>query len=790
MNPHDDPPEILLAEDSPTQAQQLQFLLERRGYRVSLVSNGREALERIARHPPALLLTDVVMPEMDGYTLCSAVKQRAPEVAVPVVLLTSLNDPADVIKGLEAGADSFIFKPYSERYLLARVESLLASRHLHGGDSTQMGVEIFFSGRKFFITSNRLQILNLLLSTYEAAVQRNQELSKVQEELRYLNEGLESAVRRRTHELGAEIDERKRVEVILKEKLARLQLLRETTRAIGRGMDLSRIFGVVCNSIEQQLPVDFCAIAQYDESRREIVMDCAGAQSRPMLQRLDLDIGRALPLDDAALARCLGGELVHQPDLQAAGPSLAKRLGTTGLDSVVLAPLRVDERTFGVVIAGRNPGRAFSDADVEYLVQLSEHVALAASQARLHGELRRAYDDLHRTQQIVLQQERLRALGEMASGIAHDINNAISPVALYTESLLEKEPGLSPRARGHLETIQRAIDDVAETVARLRQFYRPRDAQAEGAPMDINQLVRQVVDLTRARWRDMAQQAGVVIEVETALKDDLPRVLAPEGEIREALTNLVFNAVDAMPVGGTLTLRTGMAFRTDGSERVQIEVADTGTGMDEEARRRCMEPFFTTKGDRGTGLGLAMVYGTMQRHGASIEIDSAPGRGTTVRLIFPKDSSKALIESDWGELGSSEVLPALNLLLIDGDPLLLQSLTDVLESEGHRVTPVDGGQRGIEAFDASIAGGQPFDAVITDLGMPVVDGRQVARSVKARSPGTPIVMLTGWGRRMAEDGELPAGVDHLLGKPPTLNQLRKVLAHCTKGNPIRKEPAR
>src|SRR5690606_30282408 len=156
--------------------------------------------------------------------------------------------------------------------------------------------------------------------------------------------------------------------------------------------------------------------------------------------------------------------------------------------------------------------------------------------------------------------ERLRALGQMASGIAHDINNAISPVALYTESLLAREPNLSGRGREHLETIQRAIDDVAETVARLREFYRPRDAEAQGVPIDLTLGARQVIELTRARWRDMAQQVGVMIDVDTELADDLPRVQAAEGEIREALTNLVFNAVDAMPAGGTLHVRTGTDF--------------------------------------------------------------------------------------------------------------------------------------------------------------------------------------------------------------------------------------
>ena len=191
--------------------------------------------------------------------------------------------------------------------------------------------------------------------------------------------------------------------------------------------------------------------------------------------------------------------------------------------------------------------------------QLSEHVALAAHQAQIYTALQQAYDDLRQTQQTVMQQERLRALGQMASGIAHDINNAISPVSLYTEVLLEREPNLSVRTREYLETTQRAIGDVAHTVARMREFYRQQEPQLILVPVDLSRLAQQVLDLTRARWHDMPQKRGVVIQLQPELAGDLPAVAGIESEIREALINLVFNAVDAMPEGGSLTLRTKTA---------------------------------------------------------------------------------------------------------------------------------------------------------------------------------------------------------------------------------------
>src|SRR5262249_36733854 len=288
------------------------------------------------------------------------------------------------------------------------------------------------------------------------------------------------------------------------------------------------------------------------------------------------------------------------------------------------------------------------------------------------------------TQQTVMQQERLRALGQMASGIAHDINNAISPIALYTESLLEREPNLSERARSSLTTIQRAIDDVAGTVARMREFYRQREPQLTLMLVDLNPIVQQVIAFTRAKWYALPQERGAAVELRTELAAALPGVMGAEGEIRDALTNLIFNAVDAMPEGGTLTVRTRVSPGPAGVQCVRIEVSDTGVGMDEETRRRCLEPFFTTKGERGTGLGLAMVYGMVQRHSAEFEIDSALGRGTTMHLIFPAYTQEFLATM---RMPAEQFLQRrVRVLVIDDDPLIIRAMEDALTADGHSIT--------------------------------------------------------------------------------------------------------
>jgi CheY-like chemotaxis protein len=272
-----------------------------------------------------------------------------------------------------------------------------------------------------------------------------------------------------------------------------------------------------------------------------------------------------------------------------------------------------------------------------------------------------------------------------------------------------------------------------------------------------------------------------VIELETELAAELPPISGAEAEIRDALTNLIFNAVDAMPEGGTLKVCTKMLTGEglDGNEagRPCVEVSDTGVGMSEEARRHCLEPFFTTKGERGTGLGLAMVYGMVQRHGGDLQIESEPGKGTTMRLAFPAAAAAMAATTRAPELQA--VTRRLRILIVDDDPIITESLRDSLHGDGHFVTTADGGRAGIDAFNAAEERGVPFDIVITDLGMPHVDGRKVAAAVRAASPTTPIVLLTGWGQRLATEHGVPAEVNRLLSKPPKLRELRAALAELT-----------
>lgn len=598
---------------------------------------------------------------------------------------------------------------------------------------------------------------------------------KVEEELRKHRDHLEDLVKGRTaeivtinKELQAEIIERKQGEERLHQQFIRMNLLNQITSAAAEHQNVESIFGVVLYQLEEQLPIDFGCVCIFDPVTDTLTVSSIGSKSLSFANQLGIEQTTVIPIDKNGLRRCVKGQTVYEPDITQVNTPFLKKLSQSELRSLVGAPMADEKGILGILLAARRSKEAFTSVDCEFLRQLSEHVALAVQNAHLYEDLQKAYDELRETQKVVMEQERLRAMGQMASGLAHDINNALGPITLYTESLLEGEGNLSERAVRYLETIQTATNDIANTIARMREFYRKREEQIELLPVNLKEVIDQVIELTRPRWQNIPHEKGIVIDIIKDVPKKLPPLLGIETDIRDAATNLIFNAVDAMPEGGTLILKAG----EENSELI-FEVVDTGVGMDEETRLYCLEPFFTKKGERGTGLGLAMVYGVMQRHEGEIEIESEPGKGTTIRLVFPLREIPKTISVVY-KRAITKPSP-LRILFIDDDELMRESLMDTLESDGHQVQVAKEGQAGMDAFHAAKERGEIFNVVITDLGMPYMDGREVARMVKRESPGTPVILLTGWGTRINEEGETPAHVDRVLNKPPKINELRRAI---------------
>ncbi len=437
------------------------------------------------------------------------------------------------------------------------------------------------------------------------------------------------------------------------------------------------------------------------------------------------------------------------------------------------------------LVGGGLDGQVYCEGAVEDITTRKvAEIEWERSAVALRESHRNLEDALARVKKMhlqVIQQERLSALGQMANGVAHDFNNDLAMIVGFSELLLKRSENLAnpEKVRSYLQMIRAVAGDAAKVVDRLREFSRHRDEGEVFVPVNLNELVDQCILLTQPRWRNQAQAAGVTIQIETDLHP-LPNVSGNASDLRDALTSLIFNAVDAMPEGGTLTFRT----RLEG-QRARLEVIDTGTGMSDEVRQHCFEPFFTTKGERGTGLGLSLVYGTIQRHDGSIEIQTTAGQGTTISVQLPLATTAA-------EIPAPDPVPApiedpaapRRVLLVEDEAPLRRILTEFLSIERHVVETAANGREGLEKFLTNVSledSSAHFNLVVTDLAMPEMSGDQLAVGIKNAKPDVPIILLTGLGEMLRASGEKPVGVDLVLAKPVSMATLQRAVVQVTSG---------
>jgi signal transduction histidine kinase len=447
-----------------------------------------------------------------------------------------------------------------------------------------------------------------------------------------------------------------------------------------------------------------------------------------------------------------------------------------GTGSFICMPVRVGDRIIGVINLAKKEDasttpptpRPFSPTDLQFLTALLTYIGYAVDNARLlqeaqesAGQLQNVVNDLRATQAQLVRGETLSAIGKLASGMAHHLNNLFAVILGRIETLLAKVA--EPEAHRYLEIVQRAALDGAEVVRRVQRFSRVQPV-SRTMPVDLNQLAQEVIELTRPRWHNEALLRQ--IRIDTAL--DLGNIRPVAGEyapLREVLLNLVLNAIDAMPDGGRLGVKTW----TDG-DGIHCDVSDAGGGMSEEVRQRALDPFFTTKGPKSTGLGLSVTYGIIQRHNGKLEIDSAPGRGTTVHITLPAVNAAAPAPSRPVTAPASSAL--LRVLLVDDEPEVRSALADMLGTSGHTAFQAAGGKEALAWLDA----GQPVDLVLTDLGMPGMTGADVARAVRARWPQLRVGLMTGWDESEGLVSETSAIVDFIIAKPFNLHALLSAYA--------------
>jgi signal transduction histidine kinase/HAMP domain-containing protein/ActR/RegA family two-component response regulator len=441
-----------------------------------------------------------------------------------------------------------------------------------------------------------------------------------------------------------------------------------------------------------------------------------------------------------------------------------EELSRAGFRAALVVPLQLPNSPPALLVAGSEDPNAFPESERDIVVAMASHLSSALHAGRLEARLDGAFAELQRTHDYLVQSEMLRVAGEMASGVAHDFNNVLGAILGRTQ-LVRRSFELGTMSSEELLTslavIEQAAQDGRETGRRLRQFgHVPQSAAAE--PVDLHEMLRDAIEFTRPRWSNEAQAAGISIEVRL-MSQPGAWVAGRGNELREVFTNLLLNAVDALPRGGTIEAST---FIEDG--RVVATVADDGVGMDEETARRIFEPFFTTKGEGGTGLGLAVVYGIVQRGGGDAQVRSVPGRGTMLRLSFPLVGHS---EAEPAAEVEPEALPALDVMVVDDEDSVREVLRDIAGACGQRVTAFGSGHDALRDLKAG-----DFQLVLTDLGMPSMTGWELARRVRAIDPQVTIVFVTGWGEDVDRRAAGEAGADMVLAKPFSFEDVSRAIA--------------
>ena len=446
-------------------------------------------------------------------------------------------------------------------------------------------------------------------------------------------------------------------------------------------------------------------------------------------------------------------------------------------------PIKTRDNVLGVLnVTDRAGGRDFDEDDLEYVASLSSQLAVAIERTRFVEELQEACQSLKQTQTELIFAERVKAIGEIAAGVAHDYNNTLGAIFARVQLARHRLERPEPDALGaanHLKIAEQVATQGASTIKRIQDFARRRSAAAQVA-FDLNGVVHDAIEMTRPKWKDECESMGRRIDVTTDL-GEVPALRGDVSDVAQIVSNILLNAVDAMPRGGTLHFRTYAE-----GDHVVLEAQDDGEGMSDEVQAKIFQPFFTTKPD-GHGLGLSIVENIVARHGGDIKVSSHPGEGTAFRVRFPAALAGVEQPQELPAAPAKADRPrrAAHILLVDDLEAVRESCGEMLRAGGHTVSEASGGSEAI-----SMIWGGSFDLVVTDLGMPDVSGYEVAQEAKRVHPDLPVILLSGWGIDQDENRVRDSRIDCVLPKPcPMEELLRAVDATLCAGGPERRSAA-
>ncbi|MEW6127413.1 MAG: response regulator [Acidobacteriota bacterium] len=718
MKPHNefkkDTVEILIAEDSPTQAEQLRYILESHHYSVAIARNGREAIDNITNHKPTIVISDITMPEMDGYELCRRIKANQHLKDIPVILLTALSDPLDVLKGLECGADNFITKPYEERYLLSRINYLLVNREMRRNQSPQFGLEIFFGGEKRLITADRAQILDLFISTYEVALQKNEEMTAAQADLQKLNEQLEEKVKERTAALEIEIAERARAQEALRQAEEKYRKIFE--RAVE-------------------------GIFQISPQGRFIA-------ANPAMARM---LGYNSPEELLALPTGVQEQFYIEPESQ---EQVRHLLTEQGVAQGVELQIRRKDGT-SIWVAGNAQVVRSESGEVMYFEGAIEDVT-----------------ERKELQEQLLHSQKMEAIGVLAGGVAHDFNNLLTVIVGYGQLALQRLRPTDPLYE-ELSIILNAADRASMLTRQLlafsrRQVLQPKAIDLNAVIGDVEKMLRRLIgediDFVTLLDPEVGQvyaDPGQIGQVLVNLVVNARAAMPDGGKLIIETSNAYLNEEYAQH----------HAEVTPG-QYVMLAVSDNGIGMNAETKSRIFEPFFTTKpSGQGTGLGLATIYGIVKQSEGHIWVYSEPSQGTTFKIYLPH-LPETIAEVEPSEQPAQTSAGQETILIVEDDDSLRVLGRKILTASGYKVLEAMNGNEAlalVEEFKESI------DLVVTDVVMPHMSGRELAHRINALAPKIKILHTSGYtDHAIMQHGVLGKGT-FFLQKPYTIESLtRKV----------------
>ena len=538
-----------------------------------------------------------------------------------------------------------------------------------------------------------------------------------------------------------------------------------STRDVSR--ELPGILRTIIHQIRRVVPCDYAALALYNEEDDtflfETVYDFAVRDWSELPPGKHV-VAEGTPWQTA----CRTGTALVQSELVRSTFAYDRGLAAGGLRAGVVVPIIGASRAIGTLdFASREPN-AYGQTQVSTLRELSHYLGTALHNARLAQEREETAAKLARTQEHLNLVDKVRAVGQLASGVAHDFNNLLAGILGNAQLLLFEAKGDDQREM--LRVIERAAKDGAETVRRLQGFAR-MEHDSPMTEVRLDMLARDAIDITRPRWRDVAQSRGATIEIVKQLQSVTPLAGRP-AELREVLTNLIINAVDAMPKGGKLTVATyDDKLSGDGAGDVVLEVSDSGLGMPADVRARIFEPFFSTKGEQGTGLGLAVSLGIIQSHGGQIEVESEPGAGTRFVIRLPVRITEQTDKP--GKKRRTQTIQPCHILFVESEAMIRDATVRLLTRWGHKVAQAADGREALATFVPDT-----FDLVISDLGMPDMNGWELLEQIKQRDPRVPTVLITGWGRQFSEDEARERCVNFVIEKPFDQDDLRDILAQA------------